>query len=104
MFNGKLHDEEDDELPRYEEEEDDAEGAERPLEGTIEIEEIAIEGEDGDEDSVESPAPRSSAPKRTPAKKATPKKKAKSKRKPKPKSKSKPKKGSKAKSGKRKRR
>lgn len=104
MFNGKLHDEEDDELPRYEEEEDEAEGAERPHEGTIEIEEIAIEGEDGDEDSAESPAPRSSAPKRTPVKKATPKKKAKSKSKPKPKSKSKPKKGSKAKSGKRKRR
>jgi hypothetical protein len=104
MFNGKLHDEEDDELPRYEEEEDEAEGAERPHEGTIEIEEIAIEGEDGDEDSAESPAPRSSAPKRTPAKKAAPKKKAKSKSKPKPKSKSKPKKGSKAKSGKRKRR
>lgn len=104
MFNGKLHDEEDDELPRYEEEEDEAEGAERPHEGTIEIEEISIESEDGDEDSAESPAPRRSAPKRTPAKKATPKKKAKSKRKPKPKSKSKPKKGSKAKSGKRKRR
>jgi len=106
MFNGKLHDEEDDELPRYEEEEDEAEGAERPHEGTIEIEEIAIEGEDGDEDSVESPAPRSSAPspKKTPAKKPAPKKKAKSKSKPKPKSKSKPKKRPKAKSGKRKRR
>jgi hypothetical protein len=106
MFNGKLHDEEDDELPRYEEEEDDAEGAERPLEGTIEIEEIAIEGDEGDEDSVESPAPRSSAPspKKKPAKKPAPKKKAKSKSKPKPKRKSKPKKGSKAKGGKRKRR
>ncbi len=102
MFNGKLHDEEDDELPRYEEEEDEAEGAERPPEGTIEIEEIVIEGDEGDEDSVESPAPRSSAP--SPKKKPAPKKKAKSKSKPKPKGKSKPKKGSKAKGGKRKRR
>ncbi len=58
MFNAKLHDEEDDELPRYEEEEDEGEGAEQPHEGTIEIEEIAIESEDGDEDSAESPAPR----------------------------------------------
>jgi hypothetical protein len=104
MFNAKLHDEEDDELPRYEEEEDEGEGAEQPHEGTIEIEEIAIESEDGDEDSAESPALRKPAPKSKPAKKPAPKKKAKSKSKPKPKSKSKAKKGSKAKGGKRKKR
>jgi hypothetical protein len=106
MFNAKLHDEEDDELPRYEEEEDEGEGAEQPHEGTIEIEEIAIESEDGDEDSAESPALRKPAPasKSKPAKKPAPKKKAKPKSKPKPKSKSKAKKGSKAKGGKRKKR
>ena len=47
MFHAKMHDEEDDELPRYEEEEGE-EGAEQPHEGTLEIEDVVIE-EDDDE-------------------------------------------------------
>jgi hypothetical protein len=101
MFHGKLHDEEDDELPRYEEEEGE-EGAEHPHEGTIEIEEVVIEEDDEVPDAAPTPSPRRSAPaaKAKPPKKAAPKKKAKAKSK----RKSKPKKAAKKKSSKRKKR
>ena len=50
MFHGKLHDEEDDELPRYEEEEDEV--GERPAEGIVEeVEEIVVEEDGGDEEA-----------------------------------------------------
>ena len=103
MFHAKMHDEEDDELPRYEEEEGE-EGAEHPHEGTIEIEEVVIE--EDDEAPVAS-APHKTAPaakaKRPKKKaKAAPKKKAKGKSKTK--SKAKAKKASKKKGSKRKKR
>ena len=96
MFHGKLHDEEDDELPRYEEEEGE-EGAEQPHEGTIEIEEVVIEEDD---EAPVIPTPRKPAPaaKAKRPKKAAPRKKAKSK------SKSKAKKASKKKGNKRRKR
>src|SRR5208283_1726565 len=54
MFYAKMHDDEDDELPRYEEEE---EGLEQPHDGDIieEVEEIVVEAEPG-EDEAEAPA------------------------------------------------
>jgi hypothetical protein len=101
MFQGKLHDEEDDELPRYEEEEGE-EGAEHPHEGTIEIEEVVIEEDDEAPDAAPTPSPRKPAPaaKAKTPKKAAPRKKAKAKSK----RKSKPKKAAKKKSSKRKKR
>src|ERR1700732_3173583 len=88
MFHGKLHDEEDDELPRYEEEEGE-EGAEQPHEGTIEIEEVVIEDDDEVPEAAPTPSPRKPAPaaKAKRPKKAAPKKKAKAKSKQKPKAK-----------------
>jgi cell division septation protein DedD len=79
MFYAKMHDDEDDELPRYEEEE---EGLEQPHDGDIieEVEEIVVEAEPG-EDEAETPA--APAPKSAPAAK----KKAKAKAKAKPKKK-----------------
>jgi outer membrane biosynthesis protein TonB len=77
MFHAKMNDEEDDELPAYEEEE---EGQEQPVEA-IEVEEIVIE-EEPEEEGAEAPAaaPRKSAPaKPSKAKKAPAKKKAKAK-------------------------
>jgi hypothetical protein len=105
MFQGKLHDEEDDELPRYEEEEGE-EGAELPHEGTIEIDEVVIEEDDEAPEVSPAPSPRKPAPaaKARRPKKGAPKKKAKSKSKTKSKTKSKPKKASKKKGGKRKKR
>ena len=99
MFQGKLHDEEDDELPRYEEEEGE-EGGEQPHEGTLEIEEAVIE-EDDEAPVISSPHKAAPAPKaKRPKKKAAPKKKAKAKSK----TKSKAKKASKKKGSKRKKR
>jgi ATPase subunit of ABC transporter with duplicated ATPase domains len=88
MFYAKMHDDEDDELPRYEEEE---EGLEQPHDGDIieEVEEIVVEAEPG-EDEVETPAapaPKSAPAAKKKAKKAAPKKKAKAKAKAKPKKK-----------------
>src|ERR1700735_3757507 len=98
MFQGKLHDEEDDELPRSEEEG----GAKHPHEVTIKIEEVVIEEDDEAPDTAPTPAPRKLAPaaKAKPRKKAAPKKKAKAKSK----RKSKPKKAAKKRSSKRKKR
>lgn len=101
MFQGKLHDEEDDELPRYEEEEGE-EGGEQPHEGTIEIEEVVIE-EDDEAPVTSSPhkvAPTAKAKRPKKKAKAAPKKKAKAKSK----TKSKAKKASKKKGSKRKKR
>jgi hypothetical protein len=84
MFYAKMHDDEDDELPRYEEEE---EGLERPHEGDIieEVEEIVVEAEPGEDEAEEpgAPAPKSAPAVKKKAKKAAPKKKAKAKAKPK---------------------
>jgi len=83
MFRAKMHDEDDDELPRYEEEGE--EGLEHPSDGSVEeVEEIVIEGEPGEdeEETEDVPAPAAkkpaSAPKAKKSKKAAPKKKAKS--------------------------
>jgi hypothetical protein len=97
MFQGKLHDEEDDELPRYEEEESE-EGAEQPREGTIEIEDVVIE-EDDETPVIPSPRKPAAAAETKRPKKAATKKKTKAKSK----SKSRPKKASK-KGGKRRKR
>ena len=83
MLYGKKHDEEDDELPRYEEEEE--EGLERPAEGIVEeIEEVIIEDESGEGETAE-PAPAaartSSAPSKAKKSKPKAKKKAAAKKK-----------------------
>jgi len=77
MFHGKLHDEEDDELPRYEEEEAE-EGAQLPHEGTIEIDEVVIEEDDEAPEPSPTPSPRKNVPaaKRKRTKKPAPRKKA----------------------------
>lgn len=72
MFYVKMHDEDDNELPRYEEEE---EGLEHPHDEIVgEVEEIILEDEPGEE---EDPAPAAPAPR-----KATPSRKAKKAKKP----------------------
>jgi septal ring-binding cell division protein DamX len=106
MFHGKMHDEEDDELPRYEEEGE--EGLGHSNEGIVEeVEEIVIEGEPAEEEEPAAPAAKkpTSRPKAKKSKKGTPKKKAKSRtKKKKPAKKASAKKSSKKKGGKRKRR
>ena len=82
MFYAKMHDDEDDELPRYEEEE---EGLEQPHEGEAieEVEEVIVDAESGEDEAEESahaPAPRKAAPAKK-AQKPTAKKKAKPKKK-----------------------
>ncbi|MGC2331773.1 MAG: hypothetical protein WA581_09990, partial [Candidatus Acidiferrales bacterium] len=62
MFDAKMHDEDDDELPGFDEEE---EGPEQSPE-IVEVEEVIIE-EEPEEEVEAAPAP---APKRAPAKKA----------------------------------
>jgi hypothetical protein len=101
MFHGKLHDEEDDELPRYEEEEGE-EGAELHHDGTIEIDEVVIEEDDEVPEPSPSPSPRKPAPaaKAKRPKKAARRKKAKAK----PKHKAKAKKASKKRGSKRRKR
>jgi hypothetical protein len=94
MFHAKMHDEDDDELPRF-----DEEGQEQPTEILEEVEEVIVEEEPGEEvEGAAEPAPRKSAPARKAkkAKKAGPKKKAKAKRKAK---KARPKKKARAKKG-----
>jgi hypothetical protein len=71
MFYSKSHDEEDDELPRFEEEEEEGE---RPLGGTVEVEEITIEEEPEEEESEPTPA---AAPRSAPARPSKPAKRAK---------------------------
>ena len=79
MFYAKMHDDNDEELPRFEEEE---EGLDQPQEGDVveEIEGTIVEAEPGEEE-VETPAEKPAPPKPTPpakkkAQKAAPKKKA----------------------------
>jgi hypothetical protein len=103
MFHAKQHDGEDDELPRYEEEEGE-EGAELPHGDVVEeVEEIIIE-EEPDTEVAPAAAPKAKAPKKKAAKKSAPKKKAAAKKKAKPKKKTAKKKGNAKKAAKRKKR
>lgn len=88
MFYAKMNDD-DDELPRYEEED---EGLEHPHDGEVieEGEETIVEigvGEEEPETPSQAPSRRPAPPARKKAKKAAPKKKAKAKAKAKPKKK-----------------
>jgi len=83
MFHGKMHDEDDDELPRYEEEEGEGEGLGHPHDEIIEeVEEIIVEEEPEEEaETPAAPASRKPAPRRAPpARKAKKSKKARPKK------------------------